>query len=150
MFNRRKIKALEAKVEEVNAKNRELISENFTLNHEIGRVVLELDKLRRESRQAQFLTCNVGESMPMVQRIIKAGRAKLLMTAHPDHGGTREEMEAVETAFNMLKNIESKTQEYEFESPIKRYARMQREAMDRARQATSGMGGFWDYGQGWR
>ena len=68
---------------------------------------------------------------PIFQKIFKKGRKALLLETHPDHGGTREAMEEVEAAFEVLKEIKPVVDEKRSMS-----------YRDFIRDQQSGLGGF--------
>jgi hypothetical protein len=84
---------------------------------------------------------NIDSSSPLFQRIIKAGRNALIKKAHPDKGGSREELEEIEKAFKIMQTAKFKHEETRNES----MARQQRKAFnDMAAQQNMNR-----YYQGW-
>lgn len=70
----------------------------------------EISKLKSEPPEPK-LASNIDISDPIFQKMIKAGRAVLVKKAHPDGGGTREEFEKVEKAYEILKGLKIQPQE---------------------------------------
>lgn len=110
-----------------------------TAEAEILKLKSELSELKSDPPVPK-LASNIDMSDPIFHNMIKAGRNVLVKKAHPDHGGSREEFEKVEKAFEILKGLKIQPQEKPFNYGLygcSDEALMQREALYRAAQKAS-------------
>lgn len=118
----------------------DMIKNRDKLIQDMQKIKEELAELKKTPPKKEY-QCNIDISDPIFQRIIKSGRNVLVKRAHPDHGGSREELEKVEKAFEILKSlkIEPKTSSFGFgySSPLwqQHAARAAAEAQQRAHDA---------------
>ncbi|MCP4365443.1 MAG: hypothetical protein GY800_09125 [Planctomycetes bacterium] len=78
--------------------------ENNTLHAKIAMMNQELYVAKSQHKQPPI---QQDLSAPIFKKLFKAGWSALIKKAHPDHGGTREEMEEVQEAYEILKNLKS-------------------------------------------
>ena len=123
-----KIRALEIEVRRLESVNADLKSDLERVTNIASGLAARLEDVERNKDQ---IVSSIDLSSPLFQRFIKAGRNTLIKKAHPDHGGTREQMEEIEAAFKILKTVKFRHGETALEAA----ERMQREAMLRRMSA---------------
>lgn len=124
--------------------NKHILRISQQAKEQANRHLTELEYLRREYVSLQHKNTHKKTELPpkykedlqgdIFQTMFKKGRKALLLETHPDHGGTREAMEEVEAAFEVLKNIKPCVQK-EWS-----YLEMERIVMQRRMSGLANMG----------
>jgi hypothetical protein len=131
------------KIRDLEFKVADLESEKTELKSDLARVTRIASDLVKRVEKAEInrskSVSNIDLSSPLFQRIIKAGRNALIKKAHPDHGGSREELEEIQEAFEILRTVK-----LSYRSKQEEAARLQREAIYRHMAQRQNMNGsFW-------